>query len=514
MFLIENIKEFAKNPDRIAAVDTDGIELSYKQLDERSEALASFLIENYPGKSPVIIWCDKENDTLSLILACVKSAHPYVPVASNYPAKKVEQIVKECQASVALTVGKIPFPKIDYSIELFEKEKIEQIFIQYANRKVDPSNWARGENVFSYFFTSGSTGKPKGVATKAKNIEAYKSYFKSLYEEAKADSKNAYRYLNIAPYAFSFSVGYICGAMGCYGHTLYAVDRDLLKDNEGLIKYILNVQPGHISCTPSLMKMLIRRSSFCTEKLPSFAMLDLAGEPVTKDLLLRIKEKFPNIQPHIAMGATETTASPMSCVITDELLRKLDDVVPVGDCSRNSNFKIIKEDNTIAEEGELGELIIESPLVVDGYFNDEESTKRFFYQTENGTMGFHTNDMVQSIDGYVYFRGRKNNMIKVGGYRIELEDVEKTLMSVGTIASAAVIPAIKEENALWLDAYIVLSENSEANVLTTINIKKQLSTMIQPYMIPQRIFYVEELPTNDNGKLDRQLLIEKSKIRD
>ena len=135
-----------------------------------------------------------------------------------------------------------------------------------------------------------------------------------------------------------------------------------------------------------------------------------------------------------------------------------------------------------------------------------------YFTAADGRRGFHTRDLVRKEGKLYYYIGRLDNQVKVGGYRVEIEEVERHLSRVDCVAQCAVAPATQDGRVLMLVAYVVLKPHEKKGISTTVSIKKALAEMVQPYMIPQKIVFLDALPRNTNGKIDRPRLKEMSVV--
>jgi D-alanine--poly(phosphoribitol) ligase subunit 1 len=116
-------------------------------------------------------------------------------------------------------------------------------------------------------------------------------------------------------------------------------------------------------------------------------------------------------------------------------------------------------------------------------------------------------------NGLVYYVGRADNMVKVDGYRVEMEEVERFLSQVSIVAKCAVAPVEEDQRVTMLAAYVVLKPGAKGGIQATIAIKREMAQWVQGYMIPQKIVFLDKLPYNSNNKIDRRLLCEMSKVK-
>lgn len=505
MFIIENLKKLALT-HRIAAVSRNEGSISYSELESRSEAMAAFLLEKYPGKNPIILWGDKEHDMLTGVLAALKAGKPYVMVPNYLPQKRVQQIIDGCEPCAVFNVCDIDFPVA--SCKIYNKEDINQIFNEYAEKTVDSSNWIKPNDLVCIFYTSGSTGVPKGVMITRKNIQAMIDWW---YPISNIGIENP-KMLNFTPYAFSSSLASIYNGLGMLGATLYAVDKKLAANYPELLEYVFEINPHYFDCTPSFADICLQEDRFNGKFMSDIRQMSVGGEPLPHRIAKKLLEQFPNTQIINAYGATETTIGTTACDVTWDMVNS-EKPMPIGYPSFNSECLIWDENGNELPDGEVGELVIISDMITAGYFKDPEKTAKSYFVTENGTRGYHTNDLAWKENGLVYYVGRADNMVKVGGYRVEMEEVERYLSKVSIVAQCAVAPAEEDHRTVMLVAYVVLKPGVKKGLAAITAIKKEMSPLVQSYMIPQKIVFLDALPYNTNDKIDRSKLREMSKVK-
>jgi D-alanine--poly(phosphoribitol) ligase subunit 1 len=502
VFILSNVKKLAKT-NRIAAVGKEG-EMSFAELEARSESLAAFLLSRYPGRAPIILWGDKEHDMLTGVLAALKTGRPYVMVPNYYPGKRVQLIVDSCQPCAVFNVCTVPFTAT--GCDLYEREAFNACCRDYAGITVDPALCVQPDDMVCLFYTSGSTGTPKGVVVTRRNIQAMVDWWLPISDLGLGNP----RVLNFTPYGFSSSMATIYNSLGMLGATLYAVDKELSSDFSQLMAFITQVDPHYFDSTPSFADICLLDPRFCKDRLPSMRQLTVGGEPCPHRTAERLLDSFPGVQVINAYGATETTIGTTACDITREMITS-EKPIPIGYPSFNSKVFIMDEAGRQLPDGEVGELVIVSDMITPGYFNDPERTARYYFTDADGTRGYHTRDLAWIENGLVYYVGRMDNMVKVGGYRVEIEEVERYLSKVSAVAKCAVAPAEEDQRVSMLVAFIVLKPEVKIGIQTTIAIKKEMAQWVQGYMIPQKMVYLDELPYNTNDKIDRHKLRQMAK---
>lgn len=497
MFIVDTVRTLAAT-DRVAAVK-EGIALTFRELEFRSNALAAYLLETHPGHTPIILWGDKEHDMLCAILAALKIGRPYVVIPDYYPPLRVKLILNSCCPDVILNIGAASFP-VEHAC-IYTASDINSIVSAYAGRCADPSFTVAAQDLVCIFYTSGSTGSPKGVCVSRENIEAFTQWWHGYCDGGIA----APRMMNIASYAFADSVMTIYTLMGSMGATLYAADHAMQQDYKTLLQYILQVDPHYMDCTPSFANLCLKDPRFSSQGLPSMYMLSLGGETLNASIAETLLDRFPRVKVVNAYGATETTIGSTACVITREMIRA-DQPVSIGTASYNSKVYVVDESGNQLPDGRIGELIIASDMIAMGYYKDPQRTAQAFFTDENALRAFHTHDLAWKQNDHFYCIGRMDNVVKVGGYRVDLGEVEQYLAKADPVQECAVVPVKDGGQVILTCAYIVLKPNYTKGLRTTAAIKTQLRQWLQDYMIPQKLLYLDALVYTATGKIDRQRL--------
>ena len=211
----------------------------------------------------------------------------------------------------------------------------------------------------------------------------------------------------------------------------------------------------------------------------------------------QIKKGLRNVLPehtkiYIMYGATEASAR-LTYLDPDKYEEKMDSI---GGAIPDVVMKVLNPEGREAAAGEEGELVGSGPNIMQGYFKDEETTKKVLDQN-----GYHTGDMgYRDEEGYLYVTGRKDGLLKVGGHRINVQEIEDVLMETTLLMETAVL-GIKDEllgNKLKAVAVPVDSNCSENLLL------QKCSEKLAAYKLPAEIKFVQSLPKDLSGKIDRR----------
>jgi D-alanine--poly(phosphoribitol) ligase subunit 1 len=488
MDIIERIDHWASlNPSRSAQV-SPGRVLSYGELTRFSDILAGYLLDTLPAdKSPVGIFGHKEPEMLVAFLGIIKSGHPYIPIDSSYPAQRVERILQTAHASLLMTPEKISKILMERSVDPV-KPRI---------RKID------SDDPWYIIFTSGSTGDPKGVIISAGCLDSFLYWmlgehpFKELGET----------FLNQAPFSFDLSV------MDLYlslvtGGTLFSITHEMIENPRLLYQALSGSGASVWVSTPSFAQMCLVEKTFSYEMLPDLKQFLFCGETLSNETAAGLLDRFPQAEVWNTYGPTEATVATTSICINQNILDRYSPL-PVGYPKQDVKIILIDEDGKPVEKGERGEIVIAGPNVSSGYIGRADLTENSFFILD-GLRAYHTGDWGRFKENILFFEGRKDNQIKLHGYRIELGDIENNLRALPDIRDAAVIPAMKDGMPDWLAAFIILkARTSGTEFELTRSLKRELAQKLPSYMIPRKFIYLMTFPITTNGKIDRRKLAER-----
>jgi len=447
-------------PDRVAHVSRDQ-QMTYRELRDRSDALACYLRVHVPRGIPVVVYGHKETGMLVGFLACIKAGNPYVPVDSGLPAARIEKIVRHSRAPLILAAGAM----IDAAVE------------KHAGQRPDPrTRLTASENVY-IMYTSGSTGEPKGVQITLANLAGFVAWARDVHPLG-----GARRFLNQAPFSFDLSV------MDLYlsltrGGTLHSVDRAMIENPLELRAALVSADVEIWVSTPSFAEMCLADRRFDAAHLPSLSCFLFCGETLPPSCVRRLRQRFPRARVYNLYGPTEATVAVTSILVDDALLDAFA-TLPLGTPRPDTKLHVID-----------GEIVIEGPCVSPGYLHAPDLTARVFEHRR-----YRTGDAGHYDRGALMFDGRLDFQVKLFGHRIELEDVANNLEALSPVSKAVVIPIEHAGRCEALAAFVVVHAGSKA---TPASLRAELAKRVPGYMVPRDIFCREELPMTVNGKIDR-----------
>tara|TARA_Y100000816_G_scaffold120208_1_gene84462 strand:+ start:722 stop:2251 length:1530 start_codon:yes stop_codon:yes gene_type:complete len=474
---------------------------TFHSLNLESDKICLWLLKrNFSTSDLVCISSEKSFFNFSLIIALLKLGITYVVLDLDSPIKRINQIIYQVKPKAIFLVKKNSI-KIKYKNIFFKKDVDFSIKSKKINLKTYISNVPSSVNAY-LMFTSGSTGVPKGVAISHSKLLFFSEWCKDTFKINTSD-----RVTNLNPLFFDNSVFDIYGGL-LNGASLVPLSKediinpliatDKLKKNKITIWFSV----------PSLIIYFQKFLMMRKEKLPYLKKIIFGGEGFPKKHLKKLYNSFPKkISLFNVYGPTECT-----CICSSYKISKIDfskgemkRLTPLGKTlAKNFKYLILNEKMKKVKNGEIGELYIGGDNVGNGYYNQNEETKSKFLQNPEHNSYietfYKTGDLVY-IDKktkLIYFSSRKDNQIKLNGYRIELDDVENKLNLISGVKEGAVTFGNKN-NENEITAWVV-SKLSEKIIF------QKLSKLLPRYMVPKKILHIKFLPKNSNGKIDRKAI--------
>ena len=479
-------KQVEKAPDDIAIVFEDK-EMTYRELNERANSLAYKLRENEVTNNTVVgILLERSFEMLISMLAVLKSGGAYIPIAPDYPKDRIEYMLEDSEATIILTSQN----RRNLADKKLINVKDERI---YENHKKNLENISKPEDLSYLIYTSGSTGTPKGVMLKQKNLSNFYNSMKNIIEYLK-DGKN-HKILSITTVSFDI-FGFETLMSLTRGLTVYLTSENGQKMTSKIERIIKDNDVEIMQTTPSVMKFHLENLND-ENSLKSLKYIMLAGEPLTKTLVDRIKQIIPNVTIYNGYGPSETTIFSTIGNATNQ------EEITIGRPINNTQIYILNKNKKVMPQGTIGELYISGDGVGKGYMNKEQQTNESFIINPfiDGKIMYKVGDLGAFDDkGEITCYGRIDNQVKIRGLRIELQEIEKKMQSVYNIHDCVVVKkVVKGKDALC--AYYVERGHVSKSVLKTV-----LYSKLPEYMVPQYFVKMEQLPHTPNGKVDRKAL--------
>ncbi len=468
-----------KNPEHIAVV-CGNTKITYREFDEITDRLASYLVKKGIGKEDVVAILSDRNESMAICpVAVIKAGAMYQPLDNTYPSERLTFMVKDSGAKLLLSSRELRH-LVETDIETFYTEDISTLTTNYVVLP-NPSP----DDAFVILYTSGSTGLPKGCVLEHKNFAHYLRFFADRF---KIDD-NA----NIAAYA---SFGFDASVMDLFsslftGATLFIIPLDMRLELYRLNEYFEKNRITHVFMTTQVGRQFIT-----TMNSHSIQYLIMGGEALTP---LKPPKNYTIVNGY---GPTETT-----CGISFFDIDRLYHSVPLGKINRGQKAYIVDKRFRRVPVGVPGELCIAGRQVARGYLNRPEKTAEVFVdnpftdETEYKKM-YRTGDIVCFLpNGNLQFVGRKDSQVKIRGFRIELTEVEEVIRRFEGIIDAAVVAFDDKMGGKFIAAYVVSDKQVDVNKLNAFIEKEKPS-----YMVPAVTMQIEEIPLTQNQKVNKRAL--------
>lgn len=501
MELLYKIKDLAQTkPETIAYISPDR-EVTYGEVWQQSEQMASFLLKQNLGKgSPILVYGHMEPEMLISFLGCVKAGHPYIPVDTSIPMERIVRIIGSAQAGLVINASNqsLALENIETPV-LSSGEMTAQTA---SDAVVEESYWVDRDDNFYIIFTSGSTGNPKGVQISANNLQSFVNWMVNDFPIS-----GKLQFLNQAPYSFDLSVMDLYPALATGGH-IFAITKEMIARPKFLFEAFKKSNLQVWTSTPSFAQMCLMDPSFNEELLPELSVFLFCGEILPVAIARQLLERFPKAKIFNTYGPTEATVAITIVEVTPKILDSYQSL-PVGRPKEDTQLLLIDEEGNEVQSGEKGEIIIVGPSVSKGYLGQKEQTEKAFY-IHNGEQAYRTGDAGYIENGLLFYKGRIDFQIKLHGYRMELEEIEHHIAKSKYVKAAVVIPVYQNDKIEYLAAAIVPGKHDfEKEYQLTSAIKNELGGMLPAYMIPRKFTYHDDLPMTPNGKVDRKKIREK-----
>ena len=468
-------EQVEKTPDNIALVFEDQ-KLTYKELNEKANQLAHYLIENSIKKNNIVaILLDFSISTIISILGILKSGATYLLIDKNLPTDRINYILNNSNTHLLISDNnyiKLNFKKIIYLNNAFNNNLTNNI--PNINSSQDP---------FAVIYTSGSTGLPKGV------LLTHFGFINTIYSFIEKLSLEKYLpHLNISNISFDmFSLEiFLCLLLG---KKLILTTEEQQKNPINISKLIQKYNIDFFMTTPSKMELFLLNSEtrISLKNLKCF----LLGGEIFSESLYKNLINFTNAKIFNGYGPTEVSA----CCSIKEITSTTD--INIGKLLPNTGILILDNNLNICPINVPGEIYVFGNGLAKEYLNNIIATKKSFkilndkilYKT--GDLGYFKNN------GELIYIGRNDFQIKLHGLRIELNEIDSTIMKVKNI--------IKSKTIFKNNQLITFFVSNIKN-FNTILIKNEINKKLPFYMIPTKFFQIDEFPITSNGKINLQLL--------
>ncbi len=477
-------------PDNIAAEQANE-SINYKELNHQSDLLSDFLGKILPSEKPRVgLLLPKTIAAVVSVFGVLKSGGTYVPLDFEAPAKRNSFITDNCKLDAIITLKGTDYQGFP---ENFIKHELHELGI--ILHSIDRKGSNRDETSFpelAYILnTSGSTGHPKAVLFNHQNAISFIEWCNNTFE---ADQNSVFS--SHAPFHFDLSILDLFFSIS-KGAKLILIDSKTAKNPRALTHLIAEKKITHWYSTPTILKLILNYGKPERFDHSSLQYVLFAGEVFPIEPLRKLTELWSDKIFYNLYGPSETnvcTYFKIPLPIESDRTHPF----PIGEVCEHLDACLLPR------QKEKSELCISGPSVCLGYLNEEQKNKQSFFE-ENGKRWYKTGDIIElDEEGYFVFMGRADRMIKKNGFRIELDEIENCLHSHPEISDAAVLSITKGLSEITVKAFLQKRENSSVSS----EIMRSYCLKILPeYMLPDRIYFLENIPKTSTDKTDYQKLI-------
>ncbi len=507
------IEKQAANTPNAAALIYKKATFTYSELASHiSQTAAGFISLGLQPSERIATYLPKLPETVFSIFGTPKAGGVFVPVNPLLKPNQVSYILKDCNVRILVTSSDRLRLLSDALAECHDLRAIILIDNKKASvqelHAIEVLNWDQltgnppnhkyhrriDSDMAAILYTSGSTGSPKGVVLSHKNMVTGANSVAQYLENSAED-----KLLAVLPFSFDYGLSQLTTAFSV-GASVVLMDYLLPRD---VVRAIAQHQITGLAAVPPLWNQLTQ-FEWSEEAVTSLRYMTNSGGAMPKATLNSLRATLPNSKFYLMYGLTEAFRS--TYLPPEEIDNRPDSM---GKAIPNAEVMVIREDGSHCSPGEPGELVHRGSLVSLGYWNDPEKTAKIFKPTPGQEkaltlpeIAVWSGDRVKmDADGYLYFIGRKDEMIKTSGYRVSPTEIEEAIYS-SRLVSEAVALGLPHPTLGQGILVIVTSETTLDNDALLAHCKRELPN----FMVPHAIKKADSLPRNPNGKIDRKLL--------
>lgn len=499
----------ASNRSSKTALVTKSLRLTYGEFEELSNRLANSLVANGIERGDrVLVFMDNSWEAAISIFAVLKAGAVFSPINASTKADKLAFIIENCEASAILTQAKL-MPVVTRAREI-TPHNIPFIASTQAPGGHVPEGAADFEaclnaqnttiehggidtDLAMLIYTSGSTGRPKGVMMTHRNIDAASESITTYLRNSADDI-----ILNVLPLAFDYGLYQLLMSIRI-GATL--ILEKSFAFPQAIFERINEEKVTGFPLVPTMAAMILKMRGLEPGFLPSIRYLSNTAAALPAEHIMRLRDLFPGADLFSMYGLTECKRC--TYLPPEELDRRPQSV---GIAIPNTEAFVVDDSGKQVPAGVTGELVIRGPHVMQGYWRNEAATEAMLRPGPHPwEKVLHTGDLFRKDDeGFLYFVGRKDDIIKTRGEKVAPKEVEAVLHAHPAVAEAVVIGVQDPVLGQAIAALVVLSDDT----VTEKELIRHCAIHLEDFMVPKLIEFRASLPMTDTGKVSRRLASE------
>lgn len=483
----------ARRTPNAVAIAWRGRELSYRELDSKSNRLARYLqLQGVQPEARIGIAMDRTPEMIVSQLGVLKSGAAYVMLDLSHPQARLYYMITDSQMKILITTSDLRERFAQNDVRLLCLDSDWDAIVAQSDAPVE--SMTMPESIAFVIYTSGSSGKPKGSMITHNAVAGMILHSNTV----SLLSTDRLAFLNNA--SFDVSTFDIYGAL-LTGGCMVIFDKETILNPSELARGFVDEKITAAFIATPVFNQLVAVVPNC---FAAFRYVVFGGESADIQAVRRVLQEGPPQHLINGYGPTEATTYCTSYQILEVGSRS--DNIPIGKPLSTTEAVVLDEWMELTPVGIFGELYMGGPALARGYINRPDLTAERFlphpYSRKGGERLYRTGDKVRWLaDGNLEFRGRIDSQVKVRGYRIELSEIEIALTEQPGLKQAAVIVREDQPGLKQIVAYVVGSEAP-----STEDLRLALQRRLPEYMVPSAIVALEALPLTPHGKLDRKAL--------
>jgi len=496
-------KSALRSPDKICLV-SDGQRLTYAQVDAQANRLANALRENgFQRGDRAVVFLPNCTEAVVSIFAILKAGGTFVVVNISTKEQKLGYILDNCQASALVTSArhgamaqrlsdKLSSLRVVFTTDAGQMEQMPNGFLSYEGVQSDfkadcPPNCNIDLDLACLIYTSGTTGEPKGVMCDHSNVDFATTSIITYLENVEDDIV-----IGLLPLSFDYGLYQLLMTFK-FGGT-FVLEKGFVYP-AATLKRIETERVTGLPGVPTIFAMLVN-SDLSEYDLSSLRYLSNTAAALPPSHILELKEKFPEAVLYSMYGLTETKRT--LYLPPEELDRRPSSV---GIAIPGTEVWVEDEKGNRLGPNEVGELVIRGRHVMRGYWGNAAATElRYREEPIPGERVCLSGDLFRMDDeGFFYFVGRKDDIIKSRGEKVAPKEVENILYAFEGVLEAAVIGVPDQVLGQAVKAFVVI-DNEE---ITERDLLRHCRANLEDFMVPKFVEFRSELPKTDSGKIKK-----------
>ncbi len=501
--VIELLEQTVKTHGNRSAFADEKSSISFLELKNGAESVGSFLLEKISGCVPVAFYLEKSTIAIRGMFGAVYAGGFYSIIDVRQPVLRAEQVLSVLKPAVILT-DKANYEKstsLNCEAECFCIEDILDFPVKHEELEKSAAMIQDTQPLYVNF-TSGSTGIPKGVTVCHRSVLEFIEKFTKIFGIRPDDVIG-----NQAPFDFDVSVKDIYSAL-FVGAKVQIIPRDYFSKPAMLMDYLSDSNVTVLIWAASAMCFVSIMNGFGHKIPEKVRKVMFSGEVLPIKHLNVWKNYLPNAEFVNLYGPTEITCNCTYYVLPNKAYSE-DEILPIGKPFPNEKVFLLDEENRlVTKTGVQGEICVAGTALALGYYNDFERTNQSFVQNPLNSSYheriYRTGDLGRyDEDGNLFYISRKDFQIKHLGHRIELGEIEAVTTAKSGVSRVCCLYDDEKKR-------ILMFYTGEREKLDLI---KELRTALPPFMLPNSVVRLDDMPLNKNGKIDRNALKERGKSK-